>query len=110
VLAGFREAGKIILIAIADVAGPSVDLVQPITAASRPMAVQERPRLYGGVLVILGQALLVVGDGTIARRIVQENTCAGIDVAVIPPDDRRSIARWRCSVGGKHLGCDRPYR
>jgi hypothetical protein len=46
VLAGFRQLVTIILIAVADVAGPSVDLVQPITAAGRPIAVQERPRLY----------------------------------------------------------------
>src|SRR5690242_9846503 len=84
-LACLRQVCDILLVAIADVAGPYLSLIEPVGTAGREISVQKRTGLDAAVLIIFGETSLAACDRAIPAGIVQEIAPADFKITVQPP-------------------------
>ena len=107
VLAGLGRVEPVTLVAIADIVGPYIGLVETIDAADCGVAAAEHSRRDRAVLVVFRQTLLVGINRSVPRWAIGKAAIAQLDCPVGPPVRHRF--GYRHSPGEQH-GTVRRYR
>src|SRR6516225_1947636 len=100
VLAGLGRVEPVTLIAIADIVGPYIGLVETIDAADCGVAAAKHSRRDRAVLIVFRQTLLVVINRSVPRWAIGKVAVADLDRPVGPPVRHRF--GYRHSPGEQH--------